>query len=140
LPSVAERMGKVNAFGMVLLVGPALRAAREHIRARVMQRGTFHNQSGRGTKRAHSDTSNDNEDNEAEAPSFPLLCSASDVWIMGGDEHSLAGVADDAEEGAPALVLRFATETTEEAHDALLAALAPLKETLGRIPYGPVAV
>jgi len=130
-------MGKVNVFGMVLLVGPALRAAREHIRACLMQRGTFHNQSGRGMKqRAHSNS----EDSGAVPPSFPPLCSASDVWIMGGDEHSLSGVAEGAEKGAPALVLRFAAETTEEAHDALLAALAPLKNTLGRIPYGPIAV
>jgi hypothetical protein len=158
-PSVAERMGSVNVFGMVLLVGPALRAAREHLRATVMRRGTFRDQRGGGLrpngspdaaldgsasggsafggeKRARSDGA---EEEEAATPHFPVLCSASDVWVAGGDEHTAPG-ATGAEVGAPALVLRFATATTEEAHDALLAALAPLKLTLGRIPFGPIAV
>ena len=153
-PSVAERMGSVNVFGMVLLVGPALRAAREHLRATVMRRGTFRDQRGGGLrpngrqdaaldgsasggeKRARSDGA---EEEEAATPHFPVLCSASDVWVAGGDEHTAPGVTG-AEVGAPALVLRFATATTEEAHHALLAALAPLKLTLGRIPFGPIAV
>jgi hypothetical protein len=39
-----------------------------------------------------------------------------------------------------AVVVRWAAERTEEAHDVLLDALGPLKGLLGRLPFGAVAV
>ena len=82
---------------------------------------------------------------------MPLL-SASDVYLEGGDEHSQPGLVLPSRGGGggggggsrrrtkPALVLRWAAEATEDAHDVLLEALEPVRERLGRLPFGSVAV
>ena len=79
---------------------------------------------------------------------MPLL-SASDVYLEGGDEHSQPGLVLPSRGGGgggsrrrtkPALVLRWAAEATEDAHEVLLEALEPVRERLGRLPFGSVAV
>ena len=159
--TVADRMGSVRVFGLALLVGPALQPAMAHIRASVASRGTYRDHHHRG-EGGEEEEEEDEEGEEAgdgrdgaeeeekrkrqrvgaavpgDGGPLPALCSSSDLWLQGGDEHTPRGGGDGGV--ADGLVLRFATETTEEAHDALLRALAPLAARLGRLPFGPVAV
>mmetsp|Transcript_19097 Transcript_19097/g.32400 ORF Transcript_19097/g.32400 Transcript_19097/m.32400 type:complete len:367 (-) Transcript_19097:184-1284(-) len=164
--TVKQRMGSCVVFGFVLMVGPALEAAAHRVRESSMKRAVFtehHSQSAHSSKVANNSAAasssnseggqqhakrqrfddSSNEERKEGQSSSPLvlssLCSASDIWVMGGDENTrrtaLAGGG-----GSAGMILRFAAETTEEAHNTLLDVLAPLRNRLGRLPFGPVAV
>jgi hypothetical protein len=147
--SVGDRMSRFHVCGLLFLVGPETAFTRDHIRSSslgIMQRAEL---SSRGQELRFVEDNSDCKRQRKEgisgsssatvpgavARGADVLCSASDVFVNGGDEHSCKerGVP------APALVVRFACTTTDAAHDLLLAVLAPMVSRLGRLPFGPTA-